>query len=338
MKSSSQIMEWFAKCEVAEPWSFVGCGPSVTGKWTHGYHRYPAKFIPQLVERLLDEYVKGRVGVPHVNDPFMGCGTTVVSAVACGYLGSGTDINPLAELVTLAKACPVVPSRLEAGVGSFLSAISPVGGIADVWPMVPAMHLERLDSWFHAETRDALACILSVIHEVPDAEVRRFFLVAFSHVLKTCSVWHQGSTKPYRDKSKRPVEPRVALERHLRKMVRGNASFWEAVPSVVKLRAREYVNVRVGSAACQPVGDGSVDIVISSSPYVTSYEYADLHQLSTMWLGYAEDLRAYRERFIGTAYKRCASGALGSALGRGVVSEMGGCACGDGAECGSVLR
>lgn len=43
-------------------------------------------------------------------------------------------------------------------------------------------------------------------------------------------------------------------------------------------------------------------MIISSPPYVTSYEYADLHQLSTLWLGYAKDYRELRKGSIGSVY------------------------------------
>ena len=39
---------------------------------------------------------------------------------------------------------------------------------------------------------------------------------------------------------------------------------------------------------------------MTSPPYVTSYEYADLHQLSALWLGYAEDYRSLRTGSIGS--------------------------------------
>jgi adenine-specific DNA methylase len=43
-----------------------------------------------------------------------------------------------------------------------------------------------------------------------------------------------------------------------------------------------------------------LDIVITSPPYVTSYDYADLHQLSALWLGYADDYRNLRKGSIGS--------------------------------------
>lgn len=42
------------------------------------------------------------------------------------------------------------------------------------------------------------------------------------------------------------------------------------------------------------------DLIITSPPYVTSYEYADLHQLSSLWLGYTEDYRDLRKGSIGS--------------------------------------
>lgn len=46
----------------------------------------------------------------------------------------------------------------------------------------------------------------------------------------------------------------------------------------------------------------SVDMIITSPPYVTSYEYADLHQLSSLWLGYVDDYRDLRNGTIGSLH------------------------------------
>ena len=58
-------------------------------KHVHRLHPYLGKFIPQLVEALLDRYVPagGRV-----LDPFAGSGTTLVQALESGYDAAGVDI------------------------------------------------------------------------------------------------------------------------------------------------------------------------------------------------------------------------------------------------------
>ncbi|MBI3599224.1 MAG: hypothetical protein HY097_01085 [Nitrospinae bacterium] len=55
--SPSEIIALFQSKKIDKEWSFIEYKPSDTSKLTHCYHRYPAKFIPQLVERLMDEYL-----------------------------------------------------------------------------------------------------------------------------------------------------------------------------------------------------------------------------------------------------------------------------------------
>ncbi|MDE0555921.1 MAG: hypothetical protein OXI24_17010, partial [Candidatus Poribacteria bacterium] len=43
-------------------------------------------------------------------------------------------------------------------------------------------------------------------------------------------------------------------------------------------------------------------LIVTSPPYVTSYNYADIHQLSILWLGYASDHRALRKNMLGNQY------------------------------------
>ena len=104
MISGKEILHLFNTKNIDKEWSFIKYKPSDTGKWTHRYHRYPAKFIPQLVEKLIDEYITDEKA--HINDPFYGCGTTIVSAISRGFKASGTDINKVANLITKVKSIP----------------------------------------------------------------------------------------------------------------------------------------------------------------------------------------------------------------------------------------
>lgn len=316
----------FDEIEPDPAWSFDWVKPSETSKWTHGYHRYAAKFIPQLVEKLFDEYLDG--SSCHVNDPFMGSGTTIVSAVSRGHYASGTDVNAIACLMTRVKARPIDPVALEGHTESLYSRI----GYLDIGedsllvdqtvPLIPERHLERIDYWFYPETKVLLGKLLRQINEEEDLVIREFFLVAFSHILKNCSIWMQGSTKPTRAKNKRVSPPLKTFNRHLCKMLRGNAAFWKSVPAEVREDPGSFLKLRRGDSRHQPVEDNTIGLVVSSSPYVTSYEYADLHQLSTIWLDLSDDLNGYKKEFIGTARKQYQSTNIASALGQKTVSRM----------------
>lgn len=322
----NEILELFNQKSIDTDWSFSECKPSDTGKWTHGYHRYPAKFIPQLVEKLMDIYITD--GTASINDPFMGCGTTVVSAISRGFHASGTDINRIAYLMTGAKATPICPDYLKRKVNDFLSQICPSevdSGLFkknQIKSYIPEKHLEKIDYWFTESARDELGKILAVIRKEEESVIRSFLLVAFSHVLKTCSIWSLSSTKPSRDFNKRSTLPYDAIKRHLMKMLKGNSQFYNVVPYHIKDNPDSYLKTRIGCAKEQPVPDNSVDLIVSSSPYVTSYEYADLHQLSTLWLDLAGDLKEYRKLFIGTSYKHYDHKSLKSLIASKIVDEM----------------
>ncbi len=321
-----EIIQLFNSKGIEADWSFIGYKPSDTGKWTHDYHRYPAKFIPQLVERLIDDYINSNEA--HINDPFFGCGTTVVTALSKGFKASGTDINKIAYLITKVKSIPIQPEYLQKKIGQFLLKLKFLNGTFmfffddRIEPLIPQKHIDRVNYWFSEENKIELGKILRVIHEEDDEIVRNFFFVAFSHILKNCSVWLQGSTKPTRDPKKNSTKPFDALRRHLKKMEKGNAGYYKIVPYKVRESLEQYLNIGIGNAKKQPIPDETVDLVITSSPYVTSYEYADLHQLSTIWLDLADDLTEYKKNFIGTSYKQYSNKKLRSSIGQDIVYNM----------------
>ena len=199
-KSPEEIINLFNTKEIDKDWSFVEYKPSATGKWTHNYHRYPAKFIPQLVERLIDEYIHHKEA--HINDPFMGCGTTIVTAISIGFKASGTDINKIAHLITKVKSTLIEPEYLNRKIEQLLFKLKCLKGSQitlfndKIEPLIPQKHLNRINYWFTEESKNELGKISRVINNEDDEIVKNFFLVAFSHILKNCSIWLQGSTKP----------------------------------------------------------------------------------------------------------------------------------------------
>lgn len=320
------ILHIFNTKRVDNTWSFTKYKPSDTGKWTHDYHRYPAKFIPQLVEKLFDEYISNKKA--HINDPFFGCGTTIVTAISRGYKASGTDINKIAYLITKVKSIPIEPDYLNKKIQQFLSTTRHLKDNnlslfhRSIEPLIPERHIDRINYWFTEENKIKLGKILRVIYDEEDETIRDFLLVAFSHILKNCSIWLQRSTKPTRDLKKIPQKPYEALKKHLKKMQKGDNFFYDIVPLEIHQNLNDYLNINIADARCQPVSDDSVDLIVSSSPYVTSYEYADLHQLSTIWLDLTEDLTEYKKEFIGTSHKKYGNKKLRSKIALDIVNNM----------------
>ena len=82
-----------------------------TTTFTHGLHRFAAKYVPQVPAWALDTF-GSRAAV--VLDPFMGSGTTLVEGVQRGGTSIGVDIDPLARFIARAKVTPVDHERITA--------------------------------------------------------------------------------------------------------------------------------------------------------------------------------------------------------------------------------
>ncbi len=324
--NSRDISDLFKKTKISPDWSFEDVTPGQTSKLSHCYHRYPAKFIPQLVEKLMDEYLIGH-GSFHVNDLFMGSGTTLACAIVRGCYASGTDINYSAKLITQAKCTPIEPIFLKTKINKFLEDLNFLNEkclfpFKKYKPQIPKSNIERIEYWFEPKTIEELGIILRRINYEKDENIRLFLKCCFSHILKTCSRWLMSSTKPTRDKNKKIAKPICAFKKHINKMLRGNESFWETVPEKIRKNPGKYLIAKRQDARHQPVKDNSVDIQITSSPYVTSYEYADLHQLTTIWLEPEVDLKEYKKEFIGTSAKSNGIRMLKSHIGRDVTDNL----------------
>ncbi|MBN2572155.1 MAG: site-specific DNA-methyltransferase [Ignavibacteriales bacterium] len=296
--------EILLKINVDKSWSFADKTIKDTTYITHGYYTYPAKFIPQLASRLINELSKEN---DIVIDPFMGSGTTIVESIVNKRIGIGTDINDIAYLVTKVKTTPIKPLALMGEMNKIeLDLQNRLNGQYDFFlnkskELLP--NNERIDYWFLPIQKDKLSIIFTRILEIQNKDVRDFFFVAFAQILKSCSIWLQKSVKPTRDKNKKIYEPLPLFLNQLKKMIRKHYYFDKILDVKIKEEINNYRIVRCEDARNLPFEDEKATLIITSPPYVTSYEYADLHQLPSLWFGYLDELSEFRKKFIGSAYK-----------------------------------
>jgi len=307
------IVSLFKKTKIDYSWSFSDKTRKDTAYISHGYHRYPAKFIPQIVSRLAEKYTnEGDLIV----DPFGGCGTTLVESKVMGRPSVGVDINPVAVLITKAKITPIDPVKIEK---AFIALKKKLESYSENTKAKAPEH-ERIDYWFKPEEKRKLAFVFTEISKLKGRDIRDFFYCGFSNILKNCSIWLQKSNKPTRDFEKEPSDPIKAFFRQIKTMVRGNARFYELAKekNYLEVPSKVYCN----DARTIPVKDNSVSLIVTSPPYVTSYEYADLHQLTVLWMEYAKHLSDFRKRFIGSSYHNKKDLVLNSSIAENIRSEL----------------
>ncbi|MCX6789547.1 MAG: DNA methyltransferase [Candidatus Gribaldobacteria bacterium] len=310
---SQAITSLLNKTKIDPSWSFSDKTRKDTAYITHGYHRYPAKFIPQIVSRLAEKYTnEGDLIV----DPFGGCGTTLVESKVMGRPSIAVDINPVAVLITKAKITAIDPVKIEKEFTAFQKRLETYNEKT----RVKAPEHERIDYWFKPEEKRKLAFIFAEISKIKDQDVQDFFFCGFSNILKNCSIWLQKSNKPTRDFEKKPAEPIKIFIRQIKAMLRGNTRLFEMLSEKGYLEVSSRVICT--DARTVPAKDNSVSLIVTSPPYVTSYEYADLHQLTALWLEYTKDLSDFRKRFIGTSYHSKKDLILNSTIAEDIRKEL----------------
>lgn len=302
----------FDNIEVSTDWAFDNVRS--TEQWTHGYHRYPAKFLPNVVKKLIEKYATTD-GV--IADLFAGCGTTLVEAKVHGIHSIGTDVNPVATLITKSKITPIEPALLSRECEKFINSFSNF----DEKEFIDIAKHERLDYWFLPSEKTKIAFLYkNILNNIIDEQIQVFLLVCLSHILKNCSRWLQSSTKPQVDPNKDISDPFLAFKLHCKQMQQKNELFYN------ELSLKGFMNVlcdiKEEDARNTSIESNSVDIVITSPPYVTSYEYADIHQLTGYWFDYFSDIAKFRKLFIGTSYSDNKDLQVASLLGAKIVKEL----------------
>jgi DNA modification methylase len=309
--------------ETDDSWSFNQLRRTQTSYLTHDYHRYPAKFIPQLAERLIKENSKSE---DLICDPFMGSGTTLLEAMLNSRRAYGSDIHPVSVLISRAKTTPIEPNYLKDQTSLVLEKINAdlenrteamiIFGAAVFSSIIPDN--KKIDYWFPEEQKIDLAIILSRINCVDDEDIRTFLLCGFSNILKACSRWMTRSTKPTIEKHKIIASAYRSFTLQIKRMSIKNEDLWNRIGG----RQADCL-IYNNDARRINLENESATLIITSPPYVTSYEYTDLHQLSAIWLRYIDKLSDFRSKFIGSVHKASHDGNLYSKLAMKIVDDLG---------------
>lgn len=255
----------------------------------HTIHTYPAKF-PAFIATKAFEYAKEEgIEIGKVADIFCGCGTVALESKIHNYDFWGCDINPVATMIAKAKSCDYSVEKIE----KYYQDIRHTLRLLTFKKNEYRDANERLKYW-HTEQSylDLLKIYQAIELNVHDAKYRNAFECIFSSILKACSKWLTKSIKPQIDPKKKEINVEAYFIKQYKKFLNAVEEL-EPSNSTVEVKRRNFLT-------CKKLP--KVDLLITSPPYVTSYEYADLHQLSSLWLHYTDDYRNLRRGSIGSTY------------------------------------
>lgn len=257
----------------------------------HNIHAYPAKFPSFITTKALQYAENKGIRVDTIADLFCGCGTVAYEAMVNNRNFFGIDINPIATLIAKTKCRKYDKSIII----RYLKLIKEKFDIAENNFCNKFSENERIVYWFEEQQRTDLFKLLTAINSIVNIEeYKNFFYCAYSAILKSCSRWLTKSIKPQIDPNKKAKDVWRAFETHVKMMIKANEQ--------CNINNDLNIDISTQSVLDLSITYPFVDMLITSPPYVTSYEYADLHQLSTLCLGYSPDYKYFRKGSIGSLY------------------------------------
>jgi len=298
-------------------WDFVN---AKTNYLTHGLHPYPAKFIPQIPNALIQEL--SSVGET-VADIFCGSGTTLVEALTLKRNAIGVDANPLACLISAAKTTRIQETDLETLKAYAEKALQLAGSVSLSVPNLFGTEAftstavrpdhKALSFWFEPFIVEELAEILSWCRALPTPSARTVALAAFSSIIVTVSKQDSDTRYVRREKKLSAGDAFRRFGQGLYDATRMVAEFTELV------EPRFNCKIHQQNVLGQP-DIGSVDLVVCSPPYPNAYSYHLYHMIRMVWLGMNQ--QRFKHEEIGS-HRKYSSKGINGATAKTFRNEMG---------------
>lgn len=284
-----------------------------TSYLTHGLHPYPAKFIPQIPNALIQEF--STIGET-AGDIFCGSGTTLVEGLLLKRNVVGIDANPLACLISAAKTTRLQEGDKEALIWLAQRALQLAAEIpADDNPtLFPAPkfvsqaarpHVKAIEFWFDPFVVEELAEILSWCRTLPSLTAQSVALTSFSAIVVNVSRQDSDTRYVRREKNLKPGD---ALRRFSQVLIE-NANAVEKFSELLEPNVTcQIIKADVLSAPTVP----QLDLIVCSPPYPNAYSYHLYHMTRMVWLGM--DQPEFKKREIGSHRKFSNKGKNGAII------------------------
>ena len=278
-----------------------------TGYLTHNLHPYPAKFIPQIPNALIQEL--SSVG-DTIADIFCGSGTTLVEALQLKRHAVGIDANPLAALISRAKttaldeanlaalaahkdACRRLVQSIDPHIGDLFHGGRPFQSSA--WR--PAQQI--CEFWFEPHVVEELAELRQLTDAMPVEAAKRLCQTALSAIIVAVSKQDSDTRYVRRDKA---VAPGDTVRRYLSQLDAATGAVRELSSLVEDHLSCQVFNMDVLDAP----DTEAFDLVVTSPPYPNAYSYHLYHRTRLAWLGH--DHEQFKKVEIGSHRKYSAKG------------------------------
>ena len=252
---------------------------------THGFHKYPAKFIPHIPKWAINKYLNG-IKDKTILDPFCGSGTTLVESVLAGYNSIGIDIDPLSAMISKVKTTRVDGLELKKISDWLITQIKS----KQKGTFIP--DCETIEHWFTKDAIKKLSIIRTLINQIPEkfgdnkkvTDIQDLLIICFSSIIRKVSNADNESQKTYvsHTKVKQPEEVNSLFLSQLELFIDRAIKFSDITNS----KSQSKVIISSSSSSLEKKLNGQlIDLVITSPPYIKAVDYIYNQMVELFWIG-----------------------------------------------------
>jgi adenine-specific DNA methylase len=262
-------------------------------------HPFPARMAPEIA---LEALGQGKTPL-RVLDPMTGSGTVLAVARANGHRAFGVDLDPLAVLLSGVWTRTVHAERVTEKAAEVLdrakTAFKPLPS-GRAYPSRSDDETRKfIRYWFDDYARRQLAALSTAISRVHNDSTRDALWCGFSRLIITKSAGASlamdlSHSRPHREFTVAPVKPFNRFLSAVETVVANcpQPGFEAVGPMTV---------VKQGDARSLDFEDNSIDLVLTSPPYLNAIDYMRCSKFSLVWMGHTvSELRRIRGASVGT--------------------------------------
>ena len=270
------------KREIDDRWTYREAN---TKEYTHGYHVYPAMMIPQIARALIEEYApEGKLKL--LLDPYMGSGTSLVEASIKGINAVGTDLNPLARLMSTVKTTHY---DYDVIVGQYTDLDFKLSYYDESKvAKTDFSHISNYTYWYSDDVLLKLSYIEQLVADLPSNN--DFFKLILAEIVREVSFTRNGEFKRFRMSADRIAnyhpDPFELFRRKAKRNIKGLKEF-NAVEARPRITICDF-NSTYGIPS-DILKKRSVDMVVTSPPYGdsrTTVAYGQFSRWANEWFGF----------------------------------------------------
>jgi DNA modification methylase len=262
-------------------------------RWVPWIAGFSSNFVEDCFRNYLDPSIQ-RSNIT-ILDPFAGVGTTLTEGIMHGYNVVGFEINPYAYLACRIKlsAKNLSPDRINEELERFLQYYKIREDDKDYNPRSrPPEKFGTRIAFFSPAVERKVLIFFDYLSTIKDSEVRDLFRLAFGTVMISFSNYSYEPSLGRREASGKsnildaPVEQIIAAK--IRDMSWDIKEFEEVYTEIGRTSKAEVFNESF-FRALEFCKEKTVDLLVTSPPYLNNYHYLRNTRPQIFWLGIATD-------------------------------------------------